>query len=511
MGLNLQNLEGVLNAAAADMSIQPEVVLDLFLQSTLELLSVSSDLPLALELDPDKYAVRVYALRQITVDGIGFGEIKYSFVEDLLRKGGDSTYKVEKAELGSFVKHYLTIISLTGESDVFNRNFINKLNTGFKQKLTELTKEKEYNVYRDKEGELISGTVSRVESGNIIVNLGLGEGFLSKHDIMPNEFFGVGATIQGYICEVIRDPFKYQVKLTRTRPEFLGALMTSMIPEIENGLIEIKAISRDPGSRAKVAVYSDQPNIDPVGSCIGRDGIRIKAIRAMLGNERIDVVRWDPDVAVFIANALGMEITKFVMHSDNTIEVVFSTDNLFKAKANRQQQVRLVSRLVQHRIKLTSVEEDRERVKQEHDRAMAAFEKIGLNALQIRSLLASEIKSLEDLLDADEEILLRVLSKDEDHSISLEELKSKAEDLYTQALVADYTEAGVDPELVDVPHVGGLPPSFYKKKQVCYKASLAEMDSEEIIELFQDYLSADPEEAESEAIEIVKWAREGEA
>lgn len=492
----------ILESISADTSIPPDTIIGLFLDAIAEMLSTASGLALSLTFEPDKYLVKVYAVRKITEEGLGFGEISLSTVNELKKTG----YKDGFVDGDSF-KQYLRSIFLNTDSEFFSRTIVNKVNESLKLRLTEVVKEKEFNIFKDKEGELISGTVSRIESGNIIVNVGLGEAFLSKHEIMPGEFFGIGSSVQAYIYEVSRDIVKYQIKLSRTRPEFLGCLMASMIPEIENGLIEIKSIARDPGSRSKVAVYSDQSNIDAVGSCIGRDGIRIKAIRALVANERIDVVKWDPDIAVFIGNALAMDITKFVFHPDGTIEVVFSSDNLYKAKANRQQQVRLVSRLTKRRIKLTSFDDDKERTRKEQDLAMEQFQSLGLSEFQSSLLLGEDIKSAEDILDASEDVLLSVLARGDGVQMSLEELRRKAESMYNTSIINDYTLLGIDAELAEVPHVAGIHPSFFKNNNVLSKSMLAEMDSDEVKALFRGYLAEDPELEEAEAEDIVRWSR----
>jgi N utilization substance protein A len=487
------------------MSIPVSSLIDLFVQSVTEYMSLTSGLSLHIDLNTENYVGQIYAIRRITEDGIGFGEISHEFITNYILQNPDHEFVYDSVELLSFVKQKLKTISFKNDMDFFTRNAIIKIGHEFKHKVTGLMKEKEFNFFVDKEGELISGTVVRLESDNIILNLGFGEGFLSKYEMMPGDFFPIGSTVQAYIYEVSQDLYKYQIKLSRTRPEFLGRLMESIIPEIENGLIEIKSIARDPGSRAKVAVYADEySNIDPVGACIGRDGIRIKSIRSVIGNERIDIVRWDPDIVVFVGNALGIQINKVIMHEDALIEVIFSDDHLFKLKSNRQQQVRLVSRLTKRRIKLTSIEEDEQRVQHEKEVAEKVFSELDLGEAEIKKLFKRDINSLDDIVALNPESLMEILS------CSLEEaqaLLKKAEDSIFSSLKSSYMEAGIDYELASLPYLEGMPPEFFKQNKIYTKEDLAHMDSEEVQKLFEGYLSDDVAVEDEQCDNIVKWSR----
>jgi N utilization substance protein A len=351
--------------------------------------------------------------------------------------------------------------------------------------------------------------VTRIETGgNIIVNLGLAEGFLSKFEILPNEFFSIGSTVQAYIYEVSLSTDKYQIKLSRTRNEFLAHLMASFVPEIANNLITIKAISREPGSRSKVAVFSEDETVDPVGACIGRDGIRIKAVRGAIGNERIDIIPWDEDITVFISNALGIEISKFILHEDGSVEIVCTNDVLETLRIGRRQKVRLVARLCRRRLKITSVEEDERRLLVESAIMRSMLEKMGFSETAISLYSGSDLTSVHDILDADDDSLGRIIDAT-GANMSIEDFRLKAYNAYNEILAEEYIKHGIDPLLVYTPYLFGISPTVYKDKSIYTKEQISQLDSEEVCDLLKEYLSREKDLAAKEAEEIVLWSRGG--
>ena len=274
----------LLRSVASETSASEDQVVEFLVKSIQEVLSQDTGLDLHLEFIPESYSINVYSIRLVKDDPIGFGEITQ-----------DNALTLSKERLGFFTDdcfyHFLRQISLDLDTGFFSRVSVSQIAGRLGVHMDRLKRQREYDLFKERQGDLISGTVTRIETGgNIIVNLGLAEGFLSKFEILPNEFFSIGSTVQAYIYEVSLSTDKYQIKLSRTRNEFLAHLMASFVPEIANNLITIKAISREPGSRSKVAVFSEDETVDPVGACIGRDGIRIKAVRGAIGNERIDII-----------------------------------------------------------------------------------------------------------------------------------------------------------------------------------------------------------------------------
>jgi transcription termination/antitermination protein NusA len=213
------------------------------------------------------------------------------------------------------------------------------------QKVREAERDRMYDEYKDRVGEIVNGTVKRVEYGNVIVDLGRGEGIIRRDEVIPRENFRYGDRVRAYVYDVRREQRGPQIFLSRTHPMFMAKLFTMEVPEIYDGVIEIKSVARDPGSRAKIAVISRDSSIDPVGACVGMRGSRVQAVVAELQGEKIDIIPWSPDAASFLVNALQpAEVSKVVLDEDaERIEVVVPDDQLSLAIGRRGQNVRLAS------------------------------------------------------------------------------------------------------------------------------------------------------------------------
>ncbi len=185
------------------------------------------------------------------------------------------------------------------------------------QKVREAERDRQYSEFKDRTGDVINGTVKRVEYGNVIVDLGRAEGIIRRDEMIPRENVRLGDRIRAYIYEVRREQRGPQIFLTRARPEFMSMLFRAEVPEIYDGVVEIKSVARDPGSRAKIAVISKDSSIDPVGACVGMRGARVQAVVNELQGEKVDIIQWNPDAASFIVNALApAEVTKVVLDED---------------------------------------------------------------------------------------------------------------------------------------------------------------------------------------------------
>ncbi|PZP54206.1 MAG: transcription termination/antitermination protein NusA, partial [Micavibrio aeruginosavorus] len=213
------------------------------------------------------------------------------------------------------------------------------------QNIREAEREKQFNEFKDRTGEIVSGVIKRVEYGNVTVDLGRGEAILRRDDTIPREHLKNGDRVRAYIYDVRREQRGPQIFLSRTRGEFMAKLFAQEVPEIYDGVIEVKAVARDPGSRAKIAVYSRDNSIDPVGACVGMRGSRVQAVVGELQGEKIDIIPWSPDVATFIVNALApAEVAKVVMDEEKRrLDVVVPDEQLSLAIGRRGQNVRLAS------------------------------------------------------------------------------------------------------------------------------------------------------------------------
>src|SRR6201985_1548436 len=254
------------------------------------------------------------------------------------------------------------------------------------QKVREAERDRQYAEYKDRIGDIVNGIVKRVEYGNVVVDLGRGEAIVRRDELLPREVFRNGDRVRAYIFDVRRETRGPQIFLSRTHPQFMAKLFAQEVPEIYDGIIEIKAVARDPGSRAKIAVISNDSGIDPVGACVGMRGSRVQAVVAELQGEKIDIIPWSQDPATFVVNALApAEVAKVVMDEEQRrIEVVVPDDQLSLAIGRRGQNVRLASQLTGWDIDILTEAEESERRQEEFRSRSAMF----IEALDVDDVIA---------------------------------------------------------------------------------------------------------------------------
>ena len=260
------------------------------------------------------------------------------------------------------------------------------------QRVRDAERERQYEEFKDRIGEVASGIVKRVEYGNVVVDLGRGEGMLRRDNLIPREAFNANDRIRAYIQDVRREQRGPQIILSRTDPAFMAKLFAQEVPEVYDGVIEIRAVARDPGSRAKIAVISNDSSIDPVGACVGMRGSRVQAVVNELQGEKVDIIPWSQDAAAFIVNALApAEVAKVVLDEDaQRIEVVVPDDQLSLAIGRRGQNVRLASQLTGWDIDiLTEADESERRQAEFVERSQTFMEALDVDEM-IAQLLASE-------------------------------------------------------------------------------------------------------------------------
>ena len=253
------------------------------------------------------------------------------------------------------------------------------------QKVREADKSKQFEEFKDKIGDIAVGIVKRIEFGNLIIDLGKSEAIIKREELIPRETFKNGDRVRAYIYEVKNDLKGYQVFLSRTHPQFLAKLFFQEVPEIYEGVIVVKSVARDPGSRAKISVYTEDSTIDPVGACVGMRGSRVQAVVNELQGEKIDIVTWSDNQATFLANALApAEVSKIFLYEEkNKVEVVIPDDQLSLAIGRKGQNVKLASNLTSLEIDILTEDEEGERRQQE---------------FKEKSLLISELLDVEDVI-----------------------------------------------------------------------------------------------------------------
>jgi len=253
------------------------------------------------------------------------------------------------------------------------------------QKVREADKSKQYEEYKDKIGEIAIGIVKRIEFGNLIVDLGKSEAIIKREELIPRETFKNGDRVRAYIYEVKNDLKGYQVFLSRTHPQFVAKLFNQEVPEIYEGVIKVKSVARDPGSRAKISIHTEDSTIDPVGACVGMRGSRVQAVVNELQGEKIDIVTWSENQATFLANALApAEVSKIFLYEEkNKVEVVIPDEQLSLAIGRKGQNVKLASSLTNLEIDILTEEEESERRQQE---------------FKDKSTMLSEVLDVEDVI-----------------------------------------------------------------------------------------------------------------
>jgi N utilization substance protein A len=314
-------------------------------------------------------------------------------------------------------------------------------------------RDRQYQEFKDRIGEIVNGVVKRVEYGNVIVDLGRGEAIVRRDELIPRETFRPGDRIRAYLFDVRREVRGPQIFLSRTHPQFMAKLFAQEVPEIYDGIVEVKAVARDPGSRAKIAVTSRDSSIDPVGACVGMRGSRVQAVVGELQGEKIDIIPWSVDQATFIVNALQpAEVVKVVLDEEaDRIEVVVPDDQLSLAIGRRGQNVRLASQLTGWDIDILTEAEESERRQKEFAERTELF----MNALDVDEvvgqLLASEgFRTVEELAYVEPGELASIEGFDEDTAA---EIQSRAQD-YLARIEAEQEarrqELGVADELKEI-------------------------------------------------------------
>ncbi|MBO6763336.1 transcription termination factor NusA [Maricaulis sp.] len=321
------------------------------------------------------------------------------------------------------------------------------------QKVREAERQRQFEEYKDRVGEIVSGIVKRVEYGNVIIDLGRAEGIIRRADGIPRENLQNNERVRAYIYDVREEVRGPQIFLSRAHPDFMAALFAQEVPEVYEGIIEIPSVARDPGSRAKIAVISNDSSIDPVGACVGMRGSRVQAVVSELAGEKIDIIPWSDDPATFIVNALQpAEVAKVVLdEEDQRIEVVVPDEQLSLAIGRRGQNVRLASQLTGWSIDILTEEEESERRQKEFaERTQLFIAALDVDEV-IAQLLATEgFSDVEEIAYVDLGEIAVIEGFDED---TAEEIQARARD-YLDRLAAEQDakrkELGVEDGVLEI-------------------------------------------------------------
>lgn len=324
------------------------------------------------------------------------------------------------------------------------------------QKVRDAERDRQFDEFKDRVGEIINGTVKRVEYGNVIVDLGRGEAIIRRDELIPRETYKYGDRVRGYIYDVRREQRGPQIFMSRTHPQFMAKLFQMEVPEIYDGVIEIRSVARDPGSRAKIAVISNDSGIDPVGACVGMRGSRVQAVVGELQGEKIDIIPWNPEAAGFIVNALQpAEVAKVVLDEEKErIEVVVPDEQLSLAIGRRGQNVRLASQLTGWDIDILTEEEESGRRQAEFNANTQTF----VDALNVdemvAQLLASEgFSDLEEVAYVESDEIAMIEGFDDETASELQARAREFLEKQEQELDAERKTLGVTDDMRQVPGI----------------------------------------------------------
>ena len=366
----------------------------------------------------------------------------------------DEARKIKQdAEIGEFLSEELPPVE-------FGRIATQTAKQVIVQRVRDAERERQYEEYKDRVGEVASGIVKRVEYGNVVVDLGRAEAMLRRDNLIPREVFNPNDRIRAYIQDVKREQRGPQIILSRTDPAFMAKLFAQEVPEVYDGVIEIRAVARDPGSRAKIAVISNDNSIDPVGACVGMRGSRVQAVVNELQGEKVDIVPWSEDAAAFIVNCLGpAEVAKVVLDEDTQrIEVVVPDDQLSLAIGRRGQNVRLASQLSGWDIDiLTEAEESERRQAEFVERTQIFMASLDVDEMIAQLLTSEGFATIEEVAYVPLDEITVIEGFDDETAEELQRRATEHLDRQNQALDEERKALGVADELKNLE---GLTPAM---------------------------------------------------
>ena len=482
----------IADAVARDKAIEQDLVIDAMEQAIQSAAKkkYGQDLEIKAHIDRKSGEIKISRVLKI-VD-----EVENNSTEITLEQG---KYLDNDAKLGSEILDPLPPID-------FGRVAAQTAKQVIVQKVKEADKERQYLEFKDKAGTIISGIVKRVEYGNIYLDLGKAEAYMKKDDTIPREIFRPGDRTRAYISEVKQDLNGPQIYLSRTCNEFMASLFTQEVPEIYDGIIKIQSVARDPGSRAKISVFSSDKTIDPVGACVGMRGSRVQAVVNELQGEKIDIIPWSEDPASFIVNTLSpAEVTKVVLDEEyKKVEVIVPDDQLSLAIGRKGQNVRLASHVSKWEISiLTEGAESERRQKELKKETQALIDALVIDEVIAHLLVSEGFKTIETVAYVPIEELKSIEGFDENLA---EELKNRALAYLEEKddeLEKERKKLGVDDSIKKIDLLDLEMIVLLGKNSIKTKDDLADLSSEELLDIVGDKLPSI-----EEANKIIMKARE---
>ncbi|MFL6580877.1 MAG: transcription termination factor NusA [Burkholderiales bacterium] len=462
----------LVDALAREKNVEKDIVF-----SALELALASAtkkrfkdDVDVRVEVDRETGDYKSFRRWQIVVDEEHENPSQQIAVTDALEQNLDK-------KLGEYVEEPLEPVE-------FGRIGAQTAKQVILQKIRDAEREQILNDFLQREEFIVTGAIKRMERGNAIIESGRIEAALPKDQMIPKENLRIGDRVRAYLLKVDRNNRGPQLILSRTVPEFLIKLFELEVPEIEEGLLEIKAAARDPGSRAKIAVKSNDQRIDPIGTCVGMRGSRVQAVTAELAGERVDIILWSPDPAQFVINALApAEVSKITVDEEShSMDVVVDEENLAQAIGRNGQNVRLASDLTQWELNIMTQEESQKKNDEEGTAVRKVFmERLDVDEEVANILIQEGFTTLEEVAYVPLNEMLEIESFDEE---TVNELRSRARNaLLVEAIVSEEHVENVASDLLTLDGMDNETARVLAAKGVTTQEELADLAVDDLIEL----------------------------
>ena len=419
-------------------------------------------------------------------------------VENVENESTQMTYQESQRrnlnlEMGEFYKQTLPPVD-------FGRIAAQTAKQVISQKVREAERQRQFQEYKDRVGEIVVGTIKRVDNQSVTIDLGRAEAIIKKDQMIPREQLRPGDRLRCFIIEVSEQVKGPQIFLSRASNDFLAALFTQEVPEIYDGIIEIKGVAREPGSRAKISAFSNDPSIDPVGACVGMRGSRVQAVVSELQGEKIEIIPWTEDPVAFVINALAPAVpSKVVMDEDATrMEVVVPDDQLSLAIGRRGQNVRLASQLTGWFVDiLTEAEESEKRQEEFSERSKIFIEALDIDDVIAHLMVSEGFVTISEIAEASLEELMSIEGFDEDISLELSERAKNFVKVETERVENEQKKLKVKEDLYDFSELSKSSILTLAENNIKTLDDLAELDSEELYNLLGDKVFINEDDAGS--------------
>ena len=417
------------------------------------------------------------------------GDIKIQKVLDIVEKVEDTAREValEEAQKNDPKNNNLKVGEKVFEELPqidFGRIAAQSAKQVISSRVREAEKNRQYEDFIDKQGQILSGIIKRLEYGNVIVDLGKAEGVIKKDELIPREILKTGDRVKAYCYEVKKELKGHQIFLSRAHPQFLAKLFFQEVPEIYEGTIEIKSVARDPGSRAKICVYSQDSSIDPVGACVGMRGSRVQTIVNELHGEKIDIIKWTEDLPTLISESLSpAEIQRVLIDQDNKrIDIILSEENLSKAIGRRGQNVRLASKLTNFEIDILTDKEDSERRQSEFkERTETLIKNLEVDETLGQLLVSEGFVSVDEIAQSNPEDISKIEAIDEETANELITRSKETLVKEKEAVALKLKDLGVEEKLINLKGMTQGMLVILGQKNIKKIIDFADLSSDELI------------------------------